>query len=206
MQMNSKTNMMSLCFNGCSFTWGLPQNLPNLREQRYSRLVSDHYGITEINIAQIGASNDGIVRRSINWLENHDVDIFIIQFTFVERCQWFDSKGNDYVIRPSMKRDEIPYKEYYKYVYTQYLGLENAYKNMHLFDLYCKSRNQKYIPLVAELDYEYDLDCNYKKFYKCNPTRIYPTHFPLTSNKHPSVEENKEMAKIVIGKIDELIV
>ena len=198
---------MSLCFSGCSFTFGLPKNLPNLREQRYSRLVSNHYGIPENNISKIGASNDDIVNRSITYLEDNAVDIFIIQFTYVDRCKWFDWNGNEYVIRPNMKYDKTPYKEYYKYVYTQYLGLENAYKNMHLFDLYCKSRKQKYIPFVAEPVYDYDLDCNWKKFYKCNPTRIYPTGlFPLTPNKHPNVEENKEMAKIVIGKIDELIV
>ena len=189
---------------GCSFTFGIPTVR---RHERYSFLVSNHYGVTENNISQNGASNDDIVNRSINYLEENTVDIFLIQFTYVDRCKWFDWNGNDYKWLPHMKENKTPYKEYYKYVYTRYLGLENAYKNMHLFDLYCKSRKQKYIPFVAEHVYEYDLDCNWKKIYNCNPTRIFPTGlFPLTPNKHPDVEENKEMAKIIIGKIDELIV
>ena len=207
MQNNLRRNMKSLCFSGCSLTNGGLVALSNIFEQRYSRLVSNHYGITENNISKGGASNDDIVNRSINYLENNTVDIFVIQFTYVDRCKWFDWNGNHHGWRPFMREDKTPHKTWYKYVYTKYLGLENAYKNMHLFDLYCKSRKQKYIPFVAEHVYDYDSDCNWKKIYKCNPTRIYPTGlFPLTKDKHPNAEENREMAKIVIGKIDELIV
>ena len=61
---------MSLCFNGCSFTFGIP---PVRRHERYSFLVSNHYGVTENNISKNGASNDDIVNRSINYLEENTV-------------------------------------------------------------------------------------------------------------------------------------
>ena len=197
--------MMSLCFSGCSFTYGggLEQT-----EQRYSRIVSDHYGVPDNNISICGASNDDIVKRTILYLEENTVDIMVIQFTFTDRCQWLDHRGRIHDWKPSMKTNKpSPRNRWYRDVYNKYVGLENAYKNMNLFDLYCKSRKQKYIPLVAELTKDYDLDCHWKKLYKSNLTRVYPTGlFPIESNRHPNAEENKEMAKIVIGKIDELTV
>ncbi len=218
MQSYLRANMMSLCFNGCSHTKG-GSWLSNKKQERYSRLVADHYGVPEKNIAISGDSNDGIVRRSIQYLEENTVDIFIIQFTLSNRCQYIDKKGQLHRVC-SYEKDPIE-RNYYKYFYTRLNGLENAYKNMHLFDLYCKSRKQKYIPFIGEHKYEYDMNydlieylnakgtkpLSWKNIYKCNPTRLFPTGlFPLESHNHPNAEENKEMAKIVIGKVDEITV
>tara|TARA_B100000508_G_C11416490_1_gene256042 strand:- start:226 stop:924 length:699 start_codon:yes stop_codon:yes gene_type:complete len=232
--------MKSLCFNGCSHTKGGSWLSEPHNQVRYSRLVADHYGVPDINIAICGDSNDGLVRRSIQYLEENTVDIFIIQYTHPDRCEWVDDNGQLYSWLPQEK--DVSVEQYYKHVYTKLNSLQNAYKNMHLFDLYCKSRKQKYIPFVAEHLYEYDVDydlteykdgkamwssmvlgqqplnryqwfyrstepLSWKNIYNHKPTRLFPTGlFPLESHKHPSAEEYKEMAKIVIGKIDELIV
>ena len=225
-------SMKSLCFNCCSHTKGGAW-LSNKNQERYSRLVADHYEVPDKNIALCGDSNDGIVRRSIQYLEENTVDIFIIQFTHSNRCEWVDNKGQLHRWLPFDK--DVRTEQYFKNVSTTLHGLQNAYKNMHLFDLYCKSRKQQYIPFVVEHSYEYDMDydlieflnakgnplnthhgfyrdtepLSWKNIYNRKTTRLFHTelsqHFKDEAYGHPNAEHYKDMAKIVIGKIDELI-
>ena len=51
---------MKILYNGCSITWG--DELTDRENQRYSRLVSNHYNAEEVNLASNGISNDRIVR------------------------------------------------------------------------------------------------------------------------------------------------
>lgn len=196
--------MMSLCFSGCSITWG--SELENPEEDRYSRIVSNHYGVIDNNISLRGVSNDDIVRRTIKHIDKNPVDIIIIQFTYVSRYQWISEKGKVYDWTPSIRNAEnfknTPRKEYYKHIYTNHNGIENAWKNIFLFDRYCKSKNQKYIPLINNHHaHFYEQGSNWKKLCKCQV----PTVLSIQKD-HPSAEEHKTIADQVVRRIDELIV
>ena len=202
MQSYLRTNMMSLCFSGCSITYGIELEKPE--EDRYSRIVSDHYGVSDNNISQSGSSNDDIVRRTIKYLNKNPVDIVVIQFTYIARYQWIDGKGKTYNWTPSSENAErhkhTPRKEYYKHVYNDNCGIENAWKNIFLFTEYCKSKNQKYIPLInCHNELLYERDSKWKKIYNC------PVPTVLSIKKlHPSKDEHKFIAGDLIRRIDEI--
>ena len=79
--------MKSLCFSGCSITWG--DELKNRYSERYSTLVSKHYDSRHFNLSQCGISNDSIVRSTINNIQNTNPDIVVIQFTVHPRIEYF---------------------------------------------------------------------------------------------------------------------
>ena len=92
MQSYLRTNMMSLCFSGCSITWG--DELTDRVNERYSTLVSKHYGCEGVNLSQCGISNDCIVRNSINYLQNNKADIVVIQYTVTSRLEYYVENGD----------------------------------------------------------------------------------------------------------------
>ena len=196
--------MMSLCFSGCSITYG--DELENKEQERFSRLVSDHYGLSDNNISLCGASNDDIVRRTVKYLEKNEVDILIIQFTYISRYQWVDESGKYQNWTTSFQNDlrhnHTPRKQWYKHVYTNHYGLENAWKNIFLIDRYCKSRNQKYISLVNNHDERfYNIECNWKKLYNGDMPIILQC-----KNSHPNLQEHKTISDVVMRRIDEITV
>ena len=83
---------MKILYNGCSITWG--DELTDRENQRYSRLVSNHYNAEEVNLASNGISNDRIVRESITYLDKNPVDLVVIQFTLHTRIEWFRKDGS----------------------------------------------------------------------------------------------------------------
>ena len=42
------------------------------------------------------------------------------------------------------------HREYYTKIYNDVLGAENLWKNIFLFDTYCKSIGQKYVSIIAK--------------------------------------------------------
>ena len=194
--------MMSLCFSGCSITYGT--DLEKKEEDRYSRLVSDHYGVSDNNLAEPGSSNDDIVRRTIKYLSKNPVDVVVVQFTYIARLQWIDDTGKTLNWTPSSENAEYhkhtPRKEYYRHVYNDNCGIENAWKNIFLFTEFCKSKNQKYIPLInCHNEPLYQRDSKWKTLYKC-PV---PTVLSM-KGWHPTIEEHKFIANDLIRRIDEI--
>ena len=133
----------SLLFSGCSITWG--DELHNRLSERFSNLVSPR----SVNLGECGVSNDFIVRNTIDWLGKMSVDIVVMQFTVHQRLELFDEEGNIERLTPQKirtKKEEV----YYKDVYTDQIGVENLWKNLFLWDSYCKNNGQKYIALIAD--------------------------------------------------------
>ena len=89
-------------FSGCSYTWG--DELENYLVERYSKLVSDHYQERSINISECGISNDTIVRRTIEFLENVSTEVVVIQFTVQQRLELFNEKGDIVISTPQSIR------------------------------------------------------------------------------------------------------
>ena len=207
-------------FSGCSYTWG--DELPNYLCERYSKIVSDHYQEKSINISECGISNDTIVRRTIDWLENVSADVVVIQFTVQQRLELFNEKGDIVNSTPQSiktKQQEV----YYKDVYTDQVGAENLWQNVFLWDSYCKEKGQKYVSLLADhYDnairfpdrlYEHGFG-NYRKLCRdCMPSMInngilglmkqYPQHYVGgVCGGHPSVKGHIKMADKVVELID----
>ena len=153
MQNYLKTNMMSLFFSGCSITWG--DELKDRINERYSTLVSKHYGCKHVNISQCGVSNDYIVRNTIKFLQKTKPDIVVIQFTVNQRIEYFNQNADIEHWTPQRIRSKKQ-RNYYTQIYNDILGVENLWKNVFLFDAYCKSVGQKYVSIIGD-HYEHTL-------------------------------------------------
>ncbi len=213
--------MMSLCFSGCSITYG--DELNRRLDERYSTLVSNHYGCNHVNISQCGISNDAIVRNTIRHLQNtSSPDVVVIQYTVHPRIEYFD---NQLIQKwtPQRANDTQRSRAYYLSVYNDIFAAENMWKNIFLFDSYCKSVGQKYVSLIA--DHFERIIVKPEKFYKgdvgywrsmCkdyNPVYIqkellgtefeHPENYAQGRNGgHPSKEGHKELANKTIELID----
>ena len=78
---------MKIYFDGCSWTKG--GNLNNKLEERFSRLVSDHFGAEETNLASSGGSNDKIIRNLIVESNIEEYDLAVIQMTYPARTEYY---------------------------------------------------------------------------------------------------------------------
>ena len=171
---------MKILFHGCSITWG--DELEDRENERYSKLVSDKFDTKDNNIALCGNSNDLIVRSAIDYLKENKVDIVVLQFTVHSRMEWFDKQGFPHKFTPQLTSshgklklkgnpmsDELKQrlhsagKWFYRFVYSDILGVENMWKNMVLFDSYCKANNITFIPLLA--DHFHEVIRRPEKFY-----------------------------------------
>ena len=81
--------MNSITFSGCSITWG--DELNDRLNERYSKLVADHYNTKGYNMSECGISNDAIVRRTIEYLQGTRPDLVVLQFTVTQRIEFFDA-------------------------------------------------------------------------------------------------------------------
>lgn len=79
---------MKIYFNGCSWTRGA--ELEDYTQERYSKLLCDHYGAEEINLAYDGKSNDAIIREI--YLDQPEPDLAVIQMTFPLRTEYYNVK------------------------------------------------------------------------------------------------------------------
>ena len=138
---------MSLCFSGCSITWG--DELKNQYQERYSTLVSNHYDARHTNISACGISNDSIVRNTIKHLQNTKSDIVVIQYTVHPRLEYFNNQTIEHWTPQDAKKSQKR-RDYYLSVYNDVMAAENMWKNIFLFDTYCKSVGQKYVSLIAD--------------------------------------------------------
>ena len=220
MQYNFRISMMSLCFSGCSITWG--DELQNKFQERYSTLVSQHYDARHTNISACGISNDTIVRNTIKYLQNTKSDIVVLQFTVTSRIEFYEENKDPQFYTPQNIRT-MAHRNYYTKIYNDVLGVENMWKNIFLFDSYCKSVGQKYVSIIGD-HYEPSI-LRPQEFYKghvgywrqlCkdyNPVLIQnqilggdidnPENYAKGINGgHPSAEGHKKIANKVIELID----
>ena len=70
---------------GDSFTYGAELDEP--KKQAWPRLVADRLGYKLVNLAKPGASNDYIIRATVEFLETRTPDIAIIAWTTPHRLE-----------------------------------------------------------------------------------------------------------------------
>jgi len=188
---------MRIYFDGCSWTKG--EELENQEEERFSRLVANHFDAEEYNIAIKGGSNDRIIRNLIieNNIENYD--FAVIQMTFPSRTEYWEGKwvrvsGKHHYNRwlykeKGMKKKELEekfsekfknHKEFWIYYYMHVADqkyFENKEKIQYeTIKSYCKSKN---VPLVlcsinnwSKLDFDMMMNTHdLKKHWYGHPTK-----------------------------------
>ena len=212
--------MNSITFSGCSITWG--DELNDRLNERYSKLVADHYNTKGYNMSECGISNDAIVRRTIEYLQGTRPDLVVLQFTVTQRIEFFDANVEPEKWTPQ-RLQSVRQRDYYLRIYNEVLGAENLWKNIFLFDSFCKSIGQKYVSIIAE-HYEstqrwperyYE---NKKGYWRslCNDytpvwmhmdvlkgLRQCPAHYANGFNGgHPSAKGHKAIANKIIELID----
>ena len=215
--------MKLLCFSGCSITWG--DELENNYQERYSTLVSNHYDVRHTNISENGISNDQIVRRTIEHLQDSKPDVCVIQYTVHPRLEYFNEKYNRIEKwTPQGANSTESSRAYYLNVHNDVMAAENMWKNIFLFDAYCKSVGQKYVSLIADhferiivtpgAFYKNNIDGYWRSMCKdYKPPYIQKEllgmEFKSPENYarglkggHPSAEGHKKMANKVIELID----
>ena len=114
-----------ILFSGCSITYG--DELENRIEDRFSK----HHR----NIAECGISNDMIVMKTIEYIEqNPDVDYVVTQFTVPRRSTYWKDEWKS--ITPWRENTES--RVYYKYLDSQELRMMNLWKNVYILDQYLR--------------------------------------------------------------------
>ena len=212
--------MNSITFSGCSITWG--DELNNRLNERYSKLVADHYNTKGYNMSECGISNDAIVRRTIEYLQGTRPDLVVLQFTVTQRIEFFDANVLPEKWTPQRLRS-VRQRDYYTRIYNEVLGAENLWKNIFLFDSFCKSIGQKYVSIIAE-HYEstqrwperyYENNIGYWRSLCNDYTPVWmhmdvlkglrqcPAHYANGFNGgHPSAKGHKAIANKIIELID----
>lgn len=104
---------MKIYFDGCSWTYGCELDYP--QEERFGKLVCNHFGAEETNLAIQGGSNDKIIRQLLTETDITQYDLGIIQMTHPSRTEFYT------------KRCWIPMNIQYDYVSW---NLENTEKNI----------------------------------------------------------------------------
>ena len=131
---------MFFYFNGCSYTYGA--DLENIEDERFSTLVSNHYNADHLNDADCGSSNDKIVRKTFEFLENNKCDYGIIMMTYYTRMELVNL-GNHKNYNFSPNRPEC--KLFYERYYDEDVGSMNYYRNRFLLE---QEFHRRGIPLI----------------------------------------------------------
>ena len=77
---------MRIYFDGCSYTYGA--ELINPIDERYSKLVANHFGAEDYNIARGGGSNRRIIRNLLSH-NMSEFDMVVIQMTYKWRTEFY---------------------------------------------------------------------------------------------------------------------
>jgi hypothetical protein len=126
------------------------------KEDHYITLVGKELNQSIHDISFNAASNDRIVRTTIDWFESgNTADFAIIHFTEDFRLEYVQEYNDYQTCTPfGVKNHQWPpekYKDleyYYDNVYTPFLGSDNYYKNQFLLELYFEKKNIPYFFLT----------------------------------------------------------
>ena len=166
---------MKIVTNGCSFTFGhkgsVDSQAPNWV---WPSRLNDMNDITKVvNLAVEGASNDRVVRTSIEYFEkNKGIDlnnaILVVQHPTPNRGEWFnienklwigyvttmedvlyDISVTDYTkqdldkIKTDTETERKVFDQYKKFVESDITEIINYFKNIRLLQTYCKQKEIK---------------------------------------------------------------
>jgi hypothetical protein len=200
---------MKIYFNGCSWSYG--DELENPTEERFSKLVCNHFGAEETNVAVNGGSNDRILRILLLETDISQYDLGIIQLSCPTRTEYFDKIWRnisvpkqyttplfiddkvDAALDRHTKSKEVKgaVKNYYKYLMSPDLARTKEEVANKTVRLYFKDNN---VPLIlvsisgVKTNLDYDIQFMTKKY-------------PLAPRYHPTKEGHRMIADELINII-----
>ena len=147
-----------ILFDGCSVTYGDELQGPDNNHEhriknRFSHVVAEELGDNYVNLGICGKSNDGILRTTLEYCENHKVDLAIIQFTVYSRREVL-KEGQKLYWHLSAQSDKPISKAYFQNISNINDDAANFHKNKFLLENYFKSRKIKYyfVTLVRDME------------------------------------------------------
>lgn len=120
-------------------------------ENRYSRLVANHFGAKDFNLSGCGFANDLIVAKTVEFVNDQfHPDLAIIQFSHPTRFLGFDNMYGWRSILPSGTEGDMSLllktaeKFFYKYVYHDKMAMMHYWRNMYLLQEMFKAKGIEY--------------------------------------------------------------
>ena len=193
---------MKIYFDGCSWTYGTELN--NKEQERFSKLICNHFSAEETNISCPGGSNQRIIRNLLTTIDIVQYDLAIIQLTYPLRTEFHD--GIDWRTinvnprRINIKKDlhsNVTHQDFWEYYYMHicndtYFSTQEKIA-VETIRHYCNSKNVSLI--LMSIDHKTNLD------YDIILTRPWK-RYPSAPQKHPNKEGHRMIAEDVIHNIE----
>mgnify|MGYP003119765188 FL=1 len=164
-------------FDGCSVTMGA--ELDDKETKRYSRLVANHFGVEDYNIAVGGGSNRRILRN----LLSHDLsqyEMFIIQMTKRMRTEFYNDGWQRI-------QTSVPHP-FLKDMYTDEYGKIDEMIMYHAIKSILKDRPH----FILSIQHDTKVPVDY----------VTNDPYPRAPRGHPNEEGHKFLANLVISRVD----
>ena len=210
---------MKFYFDGDSFTYGgglkkigiVPEDV------RWSRIVCDHFGAEEINLATGGASNDRVMRHLLD--DPSEVyDFYFLQTTISNRSEFYDTKKKKWVRYmyssgdgPLMRdghyglEEERKFREWIDFgmrrIYNDHYGKTKENITYNALKSYVASVGRSKKSFFSTLLSPYLTDNKYDLHFAGKRELVYARVSSIDG--HPSVEGHKTIAKHVIDIVKE---
>ena len=184
-----------ILFSGCSITYG--DELENPKKDRFSK--------NHVNIARCGLSNDMIVMRTIEYIEqNPDIEYVVTQFTVPRRSTYWENEWKN--ITPWT--NDTQSRVYYKYLDSQELRMMNLWKNVYVLEQYLRDIPHYFWRLSEGSEKTAKDDCIFKKLVPWSDMvtlydliGIPETHPKHYVTGHPSKEGHNLIAQHLQGVV-----
>jgi hypothetical protein len=151
---------LRLYFNGCSFTYGDELSTPEL--SAWPALMSKHLGLEFTNDAVCGGTNQRIMYKTIQEINNYDC--FVIAWTWYDRFTEYNPVDNFEInftasslidvsthfsddLKTNYKKFQNYHTMYYKHWYNELYQFKQWLQQIILLQSLFKEKNKKYIML-----------------------------------------------------------
>lgn len=174
---------MKIYFDGCSHTWGAGLDTPELL--RYSKIVSDHFGAEEYNIAQRGGSDKRVLRNLLE-TDLSQYDYVIVQLTCKNRTEFWKEEKQTWmqVRKPPDRKNWWHY--YFANIYTEKLGDINQLTYYHAMKNVLKDKKHL---IIGVSGWGHIIQA---------PVDINFTNHRIAPLGHPNEEGHKQIANEII--------
>jgi hypothetical protein len=131
---------MKILFNGCSMVEKTSTNF-------WTDLCAAQLNSEYINLGTTMASNDHILRTTIDWLCTHTADIVCVGWTSMDRAE-LPLKNGDYIRMTPYASNSVqtgPAEDYHKNYYTdhynQWVHFQKTLRSIYIVNTICNQKN-----------------------------------------------------------------
>lgn len=195
-----RTKANKIFFNGCSYTYGIgtAERTDDIKESRYSKIVSNHFNMEEDNAAQPGSCNQRIARNTYTQCSPSETALAVIMWSDPPRTEIFRPQENEYdfqdlaQITPQGANGTQSYEHreallhYFTYIHSEERALIHTLYNMMSVEAFFRSNN---IP-VMHLHYKGNFNRVLRHvLQRCNE--------PSFSNNHECINLKNEIERSI---------